>query len=131
MPKLVLSLLLLGLSACSVPQNPDEQNNARTAGTVHGEKHPETGTISVQNEAKPESAAYQCQNDISFAVTFSGDDAEKAMISADGESYTLMRATSGSGVRYTNADSYEYWTKGKAATIILGDNRKYVCQEIE
>ena len=119
--RLLLSLLIVGvLAACgsSQPDSPKYDSN------YWEEK--EQKRIAREYPTK---YGYTCENEIEFVLNYLGKERNTAILTVVEKDYVLARAYAASGARYVNPEGYEYWQKGQRASISLGDNRTYLCDE--
>lgn len=114
-----LSVLLLSACGTSQPDSPKYDSNYW--------EEAEQKRIAREYPTK---YIYQCQNDIEFIVNYLGKDRATAILTQGEQDYVLAQTRSASGARYVNPEGYEYWAKGTKASIALGDNRTYLCDEV-
>ena len=71
--------------------------------------------------AENKTFTYTCDEGKKFKIVMSPD-VNEVILKLDGKSYTLPRAISASGARYSDG-KVTYWSKGDSAFIDIGDKR--------
>jgi len=77
------------------------------------------------NSAKTITAVFACSSSRSISAAFESDSVRLTL--SDGREFTLPRAASADGARYSNSDeSFVFWNKGNTAFIEEGGTTTYV-----